>query len=95
LNQISLQKVERRLDQGVLYFQNVKIFYVTRVSVIEFKPKRKVWPSLRRISGNFKMLNIITWRFMTPTPNWKINVKSAYGSSFTPENDERLSLHLF
>jgi len=69
LNQISLQEVERRLDQGVRYFQNVKNFYVTRVSVIVFKPTRKVWPSLRWISGKLKMLNRIAWRFMVPIPS--------------------------
>jgi len=60
LNQISLQDVERGLDQVFLYFQNVKIFYVMRVSVIEFLLTREVRPSLRRISGNFKLLNCVT-----------------------------------
>jgi len=35
---------------------------------IKFKPTREVWPSLRRISGNFKMLNRITWIFTVPIP---------------------------
>jgi hypothetical protein len=45
-----LHDVIYKLYHNVLYFQNIIVFHSTRVNVISFKPLRKVWPFLCRLT---------------------------------------------
>jgi len=46
-----------RLNQGILYFQNVTLFQGTLVNVISFTLIRKEWSSLHRFTRNSQMFN--------------------------------------